>query len=105
MESKADTDHTSNWLDLVISINYNDAKEVSCWYTATGNLIALEDWLSKTTFEVDLLYQLTISADHNGSQVEYIYDKMGCHLSTGELLDVYGRRYTAHCFVGTELKN
>ena len=43
MESKADADYTSNWLDLVIFINYNDAKEVSCRYIATGNLIAMED--------------------------------------------------------------
>lgn len=76
LESKTDADYTYNWLDLVIFINYNDPKEVSWQYNATGDLIAMEDWLGETTFEVDLLHQLTVVTDHKGNQVEYTYDSM-----------------------------
>ena len=37
------TEYTYNCLDLVTSVNYNDAKEVSYRYNATGDLIAMED--------------------------------------------------------------
>lgn len=36
----------------------------------------MEDWLGETTFEVDLLHQLTVVTDHKGNQVEYTYDSM-----------------------------
>ena len=48
LKSKTDTDGyttecTYNCLDLVTSINYNDAKEVNYRYNATGDLIAMEE--------------------------------------------------------------
>lgn len=82
LKSKTDadgytTEYTYNCLDLVTSINYNDAKEVSYRYNATGDLIAVEDWLGETTFELDLLHQLTAATDHKGNRVEYTYDSVG----------------------------
>lgn len=61
---------------MVTSIYYNDAKEVSYRYNATGDLIAMEDWLGETAFEIDLLHQLTVATEHKGNQVEYAYDGM-----------------------------
>ena len=71
------TEYTYNALDLVTKINYNDAKEVSYRYNKTGDLISMTDWLGTTTFELDLLHQLTAATDHAGKRVEYTYDGVG----------------------------
>ena len=82
MVSKTDadgytTEYTYNGVDLVTKINYNDAKQVSYRYNATGDLVSMEDWLGTTTFELDLLHQLTAATDHRGDRVEYTYDGVG----------------------------
>ena len=59
------------------SINYNNAKEVSYRYNATGDLVSMTDWLGTTAFELDLLHQLTAATDHAGKRVEYTYDGVG----------------------------
>ena len=46
-------------------------------YNATGDLVSMEDWLGTTTFELDLLHQLTAATDHRGDRVEYTYDGVG----------------------------
>lgn len=67
LKSKTDADgYTYNCLDLVIFINYNDAKKVSYRHNATDDLIAMEDWVGETTFEVDLLHQLAVVMDLSG---------------------------------------
>lgn len=71
LKSKTDadgytTEYTYNYLDLVTFINYNDAKKVSYRHNATDDLIAMEDWLGETTFEVDLLHQLAVVMDLSG---------------------------------------
>ena len=66
-----------NALDLVTKINYNDAKEVSYRYNKTGDLVSMTDWLGTTTFELDLLHQMTAATDHAGKRVEYTYDGVG----------------------------
>lgn len=71
------TEYTYNALDLVTSINYNDAKEVSYRYNATGDLVSMTDWLGTTSFELDLLHQITAATDHKGNRVEYTYDGVG----------------------------
>lgn len=71
------TEYTYNALDLVTKINYNDAKEVSYRYNKTGDLVSMTDWLGTTTFELDLLHQLTAATDHAGKRVEYTYDGVG----------------------------
>ena len=37
----------------------------------------MTDWLGTTTFELDLLHQLTAATDHAGKRVEYTYDGVG----------------------------
>ena len=37
----------------------------------------MTDWLGTTTFELDLLHQLTAATDHAGKRVEYTYDAVG----------------------------
>ena len=71
------TEYTYNALDLVTKINYNDAKEVSYRYNKAGDLVSMTDWLGTTTFELDLLHQLTAATDHAGKRVEYTYDGVG----------------------------
>ena len=71
------TEYTYNALDLVTSINYNNTKEVSYRYNATGDLVSMTDWLGTTTFELDLLHQITAATDHKGNRVEYTYDGVG----------------------------
>ena len=71
------TEYTYNALDLVTKINYNDAKEVSYRYNKTGDLVSMTDWLGTTTFELDLLHQMTAATDHAGKRVEYTYDGVG----------------------------
>ena len=71
------TEYTYNALDLVTKINYNDAKEVSYRYNKTGDLVSMTDWLDTTTFELDLLHQMTAATDHAGKRVEYTYDGVG----------------------------
>jgi len=44
------TEYTYNALDLVTSINYNNAKEVSYRYNATGDLVSMTDWLGTTDY-------------------------------------------------------
>jgi YD repeat-containing protein len=46
-------------------------------YNATGDLVSMTDWLGTTTFELDLLHQLTAATDHKSSRVEYTYDGVG----------------------------
>ena len=58
---------------MVTSINYNDGKQVSYRYNKTGDLIAMEDWLGETTFEVDLLHQLTAATDHKGNRFSVLH--------------------------------
>ncbi len=82
MVSKTDgdgyvTEYIYNSLDLVSHINYNGTKEVSYQYDKVGNLVKMDDWLGTTTFEVDLLGQLTKMTDHKGNVVEYAYDAVG----------------------------
>ena len=71
------TEYTYNALDLVTKINYNDAKEVSYRYNKIGDLASMTDWLGTTTFELDLLHQLTAATDYAGKRVEYAYDAVG----------------------------
>ena len=71
------TEYTYNALDLATKINYNDAKEVSYRYNKTGDLVSMTDWLGMTTFELDLLHQMTAATDHAGKRVEYTYDGVG----------------------------
>ena len=71
------TEYTYNALDLETSINYNNTKEVSYRYNATGDLVSMTDWLGTTTFELNLLHQITAATDHKGNRVEYTYDGAG----------------------------
>lgn len=42
-----------DFLDLVSSINYNEAKNVSYLYNRTGDLVYMKDWLGETTLRKD----------------------------------------------------
>lgn len=46
-------------------------------YNATGDLVSATDWLGTTTFELDLLHQITTVTDHKDNRVEYSYDGVG----------------------------
>ena len=71
------TQYAYSPLDLVNNINYNGGKQVSYAYNKVGELVQMEDWLGTTTYEVDLLRQLTKVTDHKNRVVEYTYDEVG----------------------------
>ena len=64
-------------LDLIEHINYNGGKQVDYAYNKTGDLVKMEDWSGTTTYEVDLLHQLTATTDRLGKHVAYTYDGVG----------------------------
>ena len=77
------TTFSYNALDLVTSINYNNDKQVTYAYNGAGDLVEMKDWLGETTFEVDLLHQITKTTDHKGKAVDYTYDAVGNQTSVG----------------------
>lgn len=64
-------------LDLIEHINYNGGKQVDYAYNKTGDLVKMDDWSGTTTYEVDLLHQLTATTDRLGRHVAYTYDGVG----------------------------
>ena len=58
------TSYAYSPIDLVTNINYNGVKEVHYAYNKVGQLVKMDDWLGTTTYEVDLLRQLTRVTDH-----------------------------------------
>ena len=71
------TEYTYSPLDLVTNINYNGGKSVSYQYNGTGELVQMTDWTGTTSFELDLLNQITKVTDTKGAVVEYEYDATG----------------------------
>ncbi len=71
------TSYAYSLIDLVTNINYNGVKEVHYAYNKVGQLVKMDDWLGTTTYEVDLLRQLTKVTDHRGDTVAYTYDSVG----------------------------
>ncbi len=51
-------------------------------YDGTGDLIRMVDWVGETTFEYDLLDRLLNVNDHNGRNVNYVYDNVGNTIAT-----------------------
>ncbi|TWH78104.1 RHS repeat-associated core domain-containing protein [Sedimentibacter saalensis] len=82
LKTKTDADgkvtvYAYNGLDMITSINYNGGKEVSYRYNKVGDLVEMNDWTGKTSFEVDLLNRITRTTDTKGKVVEYNYDETG----------------------------
>ncbi|MEL7648765.1 MAG: RHS repeat-associated core domain-containing protein [Sedimentibacter sp.] len=82
LKTKTDADgkvtaYAYNGLDMITSINYNGGKEVSYRYNKVGDLVEMNDWTGKTSFEVDLLNRITRNTDTKGKVVEYNYDETG----------------------------
>jgi RHS repeat-associated protein len=82
LKSKTDadgkiTEYTYNGLDMVTHINYNGGKQVSYRYNNVGDLVEMNDWTGKTSFEVDLLSRITKTTDTKGKAIEYTYDEVG----------------------------
>lgn len=71
------TAYSYNKLDMVTKINYNGGKQVSYAYNAVGDLVEMNDWTGKTSFEVDLLDRITKTTDIKGNKVQYTYDETG----------------------------
>ena len=71
------TSYAYSPIDLVTNINYNGVKAVHYAYNKVGQLVKMDDWLGTTTYEVDLLRQLTKVTDHRGDTVAYTYDPVG----------------------------
>ena len=72
------TEYTMDALDLIEHINYNGGKQVDYQYNKTGDLVKMEDWSGTTTYEVDLLHQITTTTtDRLGKHAAYTYDGVG----------------------------
>ena len=71
------TEYEYSPVNLVSSINYNDAKSVSYLYNGTGELIQMDDWNGTTSFSRDLLNRIIKVTDHDGRTVEYGWDAVG----------------------------
>ena len=71
------TEYEYSPVNLVSSINYNDAKSVSYLYNGTGELVEMNDWNGTTSFSRDLLNRIIKVTDHDGRTVEYGWDAVG----------------------------
>ena len=71
------TEYEYSPVNLVSSINYNDAKSASYLYNGTGELVEMEDWNGKTSIGRDLLNRVTEVTDHNGRKTAYGWDNVG----------------------------
>ena len=61
-------------VDLVKQINYSDGKQANFLYNGTGELVQMSDWTGVTSFQYDLLNQLTKMVDPHAREVAYAYD-------------------------------
>ena len=71
------TEYEYSPVNLVSSINYNDAKSAAYLYNGTGELVEMEDWNGKTSIGRDLLNRVTEVTDHNGRKTAYGWDNVG----------------------------
>ena len=64
----------------------------------------MTDWLGMTTFELDLLHQMTAATDHAGKRVEYTYDGVGNQTSICSSLASIAVTFL-YCFPDLGLRN